>query len=140
MAKRDPVQLLGSVPIFQGLSKKELREIARSAKEVKHRAGAALAREGETGVGFFLIVDGNATVTIGNTPRAKMGPGDFFGEISLIDNGPRTATVTADSDIITLGLTPWTFQRLIQQNPAIASKMMKVMAQRLRASSADLRH
>ena len=69
-----------------------------------------------------------------------MGPGDFFGEISLIDNGPRTATVTADSDIITLGLTPWTFQRLIQQNPAIASKMMKVMAQRLRASSADLRH
>ena len=106
MPKTDPSDLFANVPIFQGLTKKDLKAIARSAKEVTHRRGSVLAREGDTGVGFFLIVDGKATVDIGGTPRAQMGPGDFFGEISLIDNGPRTATVTADTQITTLGSHP----------------------------------
>ncbi|HEY6784462.1 MAG TPA: cyclic nucleotide-binding domain-containing protein [Gemmatimonadales bacterium] len=127
--------MLAAVPLFAELSKKDIEALARSAKEVNHAAGAVLAREGEAGLGFFLIVDGTATVTVGGRARAKMGPGDFFGEISLLDNGPRSATVTADSPIHMLGLTQWVFKRLVESNPAIAMKMLKTMAARLRATS-----
>ena len=136
--KRDAVALLSSVPLFSELSKKELRAIAESAKEVSHRPGAVLAKEGDSGVGFFLIADGTAEVSIGGRKRGRLGPGDFFGEISLLDQGPRTATVTAQTEVRTLGLTAWAFKRLIQSNPSIASKMLKVMAQRLRGSSKQL--
>lgn len=140
MASTDRVKLLSQVPIFEGLSKKELQSIAQAAKEVSHREGAVLAREGDSGVGFFLITDGTAKVSVGGRPRRRMGPGDFFGEISLLDQGPRTATVTAETPITTLGVTAWVFKRLIEQNPSIASKMLKVMAQRLRQSSRELTH
>lgn len=139
MVKQEAVKLLGRVPVFEGLSKQELTQIARSAKEVTHRQGAVLAREGQSGVGFFLIMDGTATVKVGDRSRTKLGSGDFFGEISLLDGGPRTATVTAETQVTTLGLTPWDFKRLIESSPAIASKMLKVMAQRLRAGSKDPR-
>src|SRR5437867_8646599 len=131
--------MLGTVPIFEGLSKKDLSQIARAAKQVTHRQGSTLAKEGQSGVGFFLILDGTAGVMVGNRARTKLGPGDFFGEISLLDGGPRTATVTAETEVTTLGLTPWDFKRLVESSPAIASKMLKVMAQRLRASSRDPR-
>jgi CRP/FNR family cyclic AMP-dependent transcriptional regulator len=134
------VKLLSGVPIFSELSTKELNAIAGAAKEVSHRAGSVLAREGESGIGFFLITEGTAKVTVGGRARATLGPGDFFGEISLLDGGPRTATVTAETNITLLGLTQWVFKRLIEQYPSIASKMLKVMAQRLRASSKDLTH
>lgn len=140
MASTDRLKLLSEVPLFEGLSKKELRAIVQAAKEVSHREGAVLAREGDSGVGFFLIMDGTAKVSVRGRPRNTMGPGDFFGEISLIDQGPRTATVTAETPITTLGITAWVFKRLIEQNPSIASKMLKVMAQRLRQSSRELTH
>ena len=139
VAKQDSVKLLAGVPLFEGLSKQELGQIARSAKEVTHRQGALLAREGQSGLGFFLIMEGTAAVKVGDESRARLGVGDFFGEISLLDGGPRTATVTAETDVTTLGLTPWVFKRLIESNPTIASKMLKVMAARLRASSQDVR-
>jgi CRP/FNR family transcriptional regulator, cyclic AMP receptor protein len=136
----ETAKLLANVPIFSELSNKELEHIASAAKEVTHRAGSVLAKEGESGLGFFLIVDGNASVEVGGSERRKLGPGDFFGEISLLDGGPRTATVAADTDITALGLTQWVFKSLIEQNPAIASKMLKVMATRLRGASKDLTH
>jgi len=140
VAKQDPVKMLASVPIFEELSTKELKSIANSAKEVTHREGHVLAREGESGVGFFLILEGDVAVAVGGRSMRKMGPGDFFGEISLLDGGPRTATCTAQTDVTTLGITPWTFKRLIEQNPSIASKMLKVMATRLRSSAKQLKH
>lgn len=140
MASKDRMKLLSQVPIFEGLSKKELDAIAQAAKEVTHREGAVLAREGDSGVGFFLITDGTARVSVGSRARGKMGPGDFFGEISLLDQGPRTATVTAETPITTMGITAWVFKRLVEQNPSIAAKMLKVMAQRLRQSSQELTH
>jgi CRP/FNR family cyclic AMP-dependent transcriptional regulator len=140
VARQDPVKLLASVPIFEELTPKELRSIATASKEVTHREGAVLAREGDSGVGFFLILDGDVSVAVGGRSVRKMGPGDFFGEISLLDGGPRTATCTAQTEVTTLGLTPWTFKRLIEQNPSIASKMLKVMAQRLRSTAKQLKH
>lgn len=139
MAKLDPVKMLAGVPLFEGLSKQELTQIARSAKEVTHRQGAVLAKEGQSGLGFFLIMEGMVGVKVGDRSGTRLGRGDFFGEISLLDGGPRTATVTAETEVTTLGLTPWVFKRLIESNPSIASKMLKVMAQRLRASSKDPR-
>jgi CRP/FNR family transcriptional regulator, cyclic AMP receptor protein len=138
MADKDVVKMLSGVPLFSELSKKELDALARNAKEVAHREGAVLAREGESGLGFFLIVDGTASVTVGGRARRKMGAGDFFGEISLLDNGPRSATVTAQTPIQLIGLTQWNFKRLVESNPAIATKMLKTMAGRLRAASRDV--
>lgn len=135
MAKQDPVKLLSGVPIFEGLTTKELKAIAAAGKEVAHREGAVLAKEGDLGVGFFLLLDGTASVKVGPRTVQKLNAGDFFGEISLLDGGPRTATVTAQTPVTTLGITPWTFKRLVEQNPSIASKMLKVMAQRLRSQS-----
>ena len=137
MRTSETIDLLSKVPIFSGLSKKELQRIAESVKEVTHREDSVLAREGESGLGFFLIVDGTARAEVGGRTRTRMGPGDFFGEISLLDGGPRTATVVAETPVITLALTQWVFKSLIEHNPSIASKMLKVMASRLRSSSKD---
>lgn len=138
MADKDVVKMLSQVPIFSELSKKEIEAIARNTKEVKHKEGAVLAREGESGLGFFMIADGTATVSVGGKPRKRMGPGDFFGEISLLDNGPRTANVTAETPVRLFGLTQWNFKRLVEGNPAIATKMLKTMAARLRAASSEV--
>jgi CRP/FNR family cyclic AMP-dependent transcriptional regulator len=136
----DPVKMLAGVPIFEGLTKKELQAITAAGKVVTHAAGSTLAREGESGLGFFLILDGVASVAVGDKPRKKLGQGDFFGEISLLDQGPRTATVVAQTPVTTFGLTAWVFKRLVEQNPSIAAKMLKVMAQRLRGSTTQVTH
>jgi CRP/FNR family cyclic AMP-dependent transcriptional regulator len=137
VARMDTAELLSKVPIFSELSKKELKGIAGAVKEVTHEQGSVLAREGESGIGFFLIVDGTARAEVGGQARTRMGPGDFFGEISLLDGGPRTATVVAETPLTTLGLTQWVFKTLVENNPSIAAKLLKVMAARLRASSQD---
>ena len=131
------VSLLRKVPLFSGCTKRELEAIARATKEVRHREGHVIAGEGDTGIGFFLITEGSADVSVGGKIRARLGPGDFFGEISLLDRGPRTATVTASSPITLLGLTAWTFRGLVEQHPTIALNMLKVVAKRLRSASKD---
>lgn len=140
MARNEQVKLLSQVPLFSELSPKELKAISQAAREVKHREGAVLAKEGDSGLGFFLITDGNARVTVQGRPVALMGPGDFFGEISMIDGGPRSATVTAETPMSLLGITQWVFRRLVEQYPSIAMKMLKVMASRLRQPAVDVRH
>lgn len=137
---KDVVELLGGVPLFQDLSKRELRAIGRAAKEIHHREGAVIAREGEPGLGFFLIVDGTAKVTVNGRTRRKLGPGEFFGEIALLDEGPRTASVEAETPLTLLGLTSWAFKRVVQDHPKVAMKMLRVMAQRLRSASREVTH
>ena len=105
MAKQDPLKMLASVPIFEELSTKELKSIASSAKEVTHREGHVLAREGESGVGFFLILEGDVAVAVGGRSMRKMGPGDFFGETTLIEMHPRHFSVVVERDARLLELT-----------------------------------
>jgi len=124
---------LSKVPLFASCSKKELDTIAHAVKEVNHRAGTVIAREGEPGVGLFMISEGEATVTVGGSKKGKLGPGDFFGEIALLDGGPRTATVTAASDVKLFGLTEWMFRGLIAEHPSIAMKTLETVAGRLRS-------
>ena len=132
MARHNVVEQLSRVPLFSGCSRRDLQTIARVVKDIDHGAGTVIAREGEPGIGLFVIVDGYADVTIGGVKKATLGPGDFFGEIALLDGGPRTATVTATSDIQMLGLTEWVFRGLMQQHPSIAVKTLQQMATRLR--------
>jgi CRP/FNR family transcriptional regulator, cyclic AMP receptor protein len=132
VAKRDVVGQLSQVPLFSGCSRKELQTIARIVKDIDHASGVVIAREGEPGVGLFVIVEGTAEVSIGGKKKASLGPGDFFGEIALLDGGPRTATVTATSDISMLGLTEWVFRGLMQEHSTIAVKTLQQMAARLR--------
>ena len=127
--------LLHNVPIFSDCSPKDLAAVARGLKEVNHKAGTVIAREGEPGVGLFVIVEGEAKVTIGDKPRRTLGPGEFFGEIALLDGGPRTATVTAETDLKLLGLTEWVFRGLVLEQPAIAVKTLQAMAGRLREAT-----
>ncbi|MGZ4110312.1 MAG: cyclic nucleotide-binding domain-containing protein [Actinomycetota bacterium] len=133
MAQDDITARLAAVPMFSGCSRKELAIIARAAKPVAHKAGAVIAREGERGIGLFLILEGTCTVSIGGKKKTTLGPGQFFGEIALLDGGPRTATVTADTDVRLLGLTEWMFRGLLAEHPSIALKTLESVAGRLRA-------
>jgi CRP-like cAMP-binding protein len=85
-----------------------------------------------------LILEGEATVTIGGKTKAKLGPGEFFGEVALLDGGPRTATVTATKHLRLLGITAWVFRGLIEEHPSIALKTLESVAGRLRAVSKDV--
>jgi CRP-like cAMP-binding protein len=130
-----PTELLEQVPLFEGLSHGELERIARSFKERRFSAGDTIAVEGAGGVGFFVIGDGTATVDVHGEQRGKLGPGDYFGEVALIDEQTRrTATITADSDLTCYGLTAWEFRPLVETNAQIAWKLLQVMAKRLRES------
>ncbi len=135
MVARDIVGQLAKVPLFSECSKKDLQTIARVVKDIDHPAGTVIAREGEPGVGLFVIVEGEAGVTIGGKEKTTLTPGDFFGEIALLDGGPRTATVTAATDVKLLGLTEWVFRGLMQEHSSIAVKTLQQMAGRLRTAT-----
>ena len=135
MATKDIVDRLARVPLFSDCSKRDLQTVARVVRSIPHKKGTVIAREGDPGVGLFIIMDGTAEVSIGGKKRATLGPGDFFGEIALLDGGPRTATVTATSDVQLLGLTEWVFRGLMVEHPAIALKTLQQMAGRLRAAT-----
>jgi CRP-like cAMP-binding protein len=123
--------------MFSGCTRRELAIIGRAAKQVSHRAGTVIAREGERGIGLFLILDGECAVSIGGREKGRLHEGDFFGEIALLDGGPRTATVTAVTDVRLLGVTEWVFRGLIAEHPSIALKTLESVAGRLRAVSTE---
>jgi CRP/FNR family transcriptional regulator, cyclic AMP receptor protein len=129
------VEHLGKVPIFSGCSKKELQTIAKQVREIQHDAGHVIAAEGEPGAGLFVIDEGEADVTIGGRKVNHMKAGDFFGEMALLDGGPRTATVTATTDITLYALTEWVFRGLLAEHPGIAMRTLETMAGRLRSAT-----
>jgi CRP/FNR family transcriptional regulator, cyclic AMP receptor protein len=127
-----PTELVQGVPLFADLDRRELQGVASSMKERTFNAGQTIAAEGQTGIGFFVIAEGSAKVSQGGQERGSLGPGDYFGEIALIDDGMRTASVTADSELKVYGLTSWEFRPLVETNASIAWKLLKTMATRLR--------
>jgi CRP-like cAMP-binding protein len=129
-----PVELLQRVPLFSDFERRDLKRLARTFRERTFKAGTAIASEGKGGAGFFVIEDGEATVSVRGAERAKLGPGDYFGEIALIDDGGRSATVTADTELRCYGLTAWEFRPLVEGNASIAWKLLETMAKRLRAA------
>ena len=129
-----PLELLQSVPLFAELDRRELETLARSFKERTFSAGQTVAAEGKGGIGFFLIGDGEAGVTVRGEERATLRAGDYFGEVALIDEGSRTATITAKTDLRCYGLTSWEFRPLVEGNASIAWKLLGTLAKRLRAA------
>jgi CRP-like cAMP-binding protein len=135
VAINDMVEHLGGVPIFEGCSKKDLQTIARQVREITHEAGYVIATEGDPGAGLFVIADGEADVTIGGKKVNHLEAGDFFGEMALLDGGPRTATVTATTPITLYALTEWVFRGLLAEHPSIAMRTLETMASRLRGAT-----
>ena len=128
----DRIELLRRVPLFAELDRRELEQIAQSLKERTFRDGQPVATEGEHGVGFFVIEHGHARVSVRGEERGRLGPGDYFGEIALITESDRTATVTAEDELRCLGMTFWDFRPLVEQNPKVAWPMLQALAKKLR--------
>ena len=128
------LDLLQQIPLFADFDRGELERISRTFKDRTFEAGSTVVGEGKTGAGFFVIESGEATVSMRGDERGKLGPGDYFGEIALIDDGARSATVTADSELRCYGLTSWEFRPLVESNASIAWKLLETMAKRLRSA------
>ena len=126
-----PEDLLGKVDIFKDLDRRELQKVARSMKQYTYEPGRAVVTEGQTGIGFFVIESGKATVTIEGEERRSLGGGDYFGEIALLADSPRTATVTADTELNCWALASWEFRPIVESNGAIAWKLLQAMARRM---------
>jgi CRP/FNR family transcriptional regulator len=120
--------LLKRVPIFEGLDNRELERIAGSMKQRTFSAGDTVTTEGQGGVGFFVIEDGEARVTIHGDERRRLGPGDYFGEVALLNDSPRTATITAETELRCYGMTSWDFRPLVESHGSIAWKMLQAMS------------
>jgi CRP-like cAMP-binding protein len=132
------VQTLARVPLFSGLERRDLERIADSFKQRDYSPGDVIASEGQGGAGFFIIGEGTAKVTVHGEDRATLGPGDYFGEIALIDEGARTASVIAETDMKTYAMTFWEFRPIVETDSRIAWKLVQLLAHRLR--EADARH
>ena len=130
----DRTDLLRRVALFSGLERRELQEVSQTLRSRTFHAGDTVATEGQGGVGFFIIEDGEARVSVGGTERGRLGPGDYFGEIALITGTDRTATVTAETDLRCLGMTSWDFRPLVENNAGVAWKLLQALAQKLTAS------
>jgi signal-transduction protein with cAMP-binding, CBS, and nucleotidyltransferase domain len=130
----DPVAAVQRVGLFDGMDRRQTEQIARMLK-IRHFAkGETVIVEGSGGAAFFLIEVGEVTVSRQGVPVASLGPGEHFGEIALIDGSPRTATVTAKTQLICYALTFWEFRALVEMNGAIGWKLLQSLAKRLRAA------
>lgn len=132
MARQAHLDNLATVPLFAACSKKELQAVAKASDEVELPAGRDLCEQGAIGREAFVIMEGEAVVRRNGRKVATLGPGDCFGELALLDHGPRTATVTAQSDMRVLVLGAREFAAIVDEVPSIGSKLLKTLAGRIR--------
>lgn len=142
MAKRSEnramTDLLKTVPLFATCSKKQLDAIAGISKIVEHDSGRVIAKEGNTGAAFHVIVEGETKVQVGGRTRRRLGPGAFFGEIALLDGGPRSATVIAETPVRTLSVPVFSFRSLLRADPSLAMKLLEEVCRRMRTAETSL--
>jgi CRP-like cAMP-binding protein len=127
-----PIEVLKRVRLFADLADDEVEQVARLFKERDFQAGEVIIKEGSGGASFYVIEAGEATVTVAGDFRATLKTGDYFGEIALLDEGARMATVTAATSLDCWGLTLWEFRPLVEENGVIAWKMLQTLARELR--------
>jgi CRP/FNR family cyclic AMP-dependent transcriptional regulator len=137
LGRNAKTDLLKRVPLFSGCSKAELQKLASVADEIDLRDGATLTREGRPGREFFVLVEGTVEVTQGNEKVADLSDGDWFGEIALLTNAPRTATVTATSPVRVLVVTDRAFRQVVETTPSIAVKVLERVGERLAHDAAS---
>jgi protein phosphatase len=124
--------ILSGVPLFSGLPKKHVRRIAELMDEERYHEGASIVREGEQGDSMYVVVEGQCNVVRGDRSVDRLLPGDFFGEISLLDGGPRTASIVTDTPVTVLTISRAPFAQMLEQEPEIAVKILTALARRLR--------
>ncbi|MGH8982165.1 MAG: cyclic nucleotide-binding domain-containing protein [Acidimicrobiales bacterium] len=129
---------LSSIWLFSSCTDRELRLVRRSLEELTAPAGRVLCEEGAIGREFFFILDGRASVRRNGRKVALLGPGDYFGELSLLDRQPRSATVVADTDMVLLNLTQRNFNSLLEAVPPLPRKLLAAMAARLREADSKV--
>ena len=132
-------ELIGGCPLFTGLGAGDLAAVAAVAIEVEFPADRVIAREGEIGTGFFIVVDGRVKVVRSGTTVAHLGPGEFFGELSVLDGGPRVAQVVTQAPTTCLAIASWDFERVLRDEPGVALAVLRVVAARLRQVTTDHR-
>jgi len=126
------IAMLEKNPLWAGLDRKDLKAIVKASEERKFKTGDIILGKGEGGVGFYLIVDGSVEVKSDSDILAKRGPGQFFGEMAVLDNQPRSADVVAAEPSRCFIVSEWSFKALISENPRIALKMLQELVRRLR--------
>jgi len=135
-AREEKIKYLERVPIFEACSMRQLRAVADTSKVVEVPERTVLTRQGESGDEFFIIIDGTALVTISMHKRRRLRPGEFFGEMSLLDGEPRSATVKAETDLRVLVINRANFWQLLRDVPELTQKMLVNLSRRIR----DLEH
>jgi CRP-like cAMP-binding protein len=125
------------VPLFANMSPRDVEGIAALFKERRFAAGETITKEGAGGAAFFLIESGEATVSVGGRQRSTLTEGDYFGEMALIDEGARSATITARTELVCHGLTYWEFRPLVKHNATIAWNLLQTLVKRLRNAETD---
>jgi CRP-like cAMP-binding protein len=118
--------------LFAGMSPDELKKLAKEMREVRHPAGSEIMIRGKEGVGFLVILDGEAEVTTADGRHRKLGPGDYFGEMALLDHQGRSADISAKSDLRVAAVTEWGFKAFLAENPEIAYRLLQTLSRRLR--------
>jgi len=132
LSMADAIELLSKVPLFATVSHKDLRFLAKVAHDMSYEDGAHLTSQDEMGVTFFVVVEGEAEVTVRGHARRRLGPGEYFGEMSIIDRSPRSADVVAGPGLRCLVFTQWEFRPFLQEHPDVAWAMLEVLVRRLR--------
>lgn len=127
-------EALRQVDLFSGLSRRALDKVAKTTQTVTHQQGKELTTQGQEGIGFHLILEGSVDVALNGVQAKTLGPGDYFGEISLIDGQPRSATVTATTPVTTLSMVSWQFKPLLDEEPELTKALLLKMCERLRAT------
>jgi CRP-like cAMP-binding protein len=133
-------ELLAGCPLFKGIEADGLAALAERSTAVDFPAGHVIARQGEIGTGFFVIVDGGVRVVRDGAVVARLGPGEFFGELSVLDRMPRNATVAAERPTSCLALASWDFEKVLLDQPALALAILRGVASRLREVTDSSRH
>ena len=123
--------------LLRGLPDAELRSVEKQVKTVKHPAGHEIVVQGENGVGFMIILDGTVTVDTVQGKDRKLGPGDSFGEMALLDHEGRSATIKADTDVTLATIPEWNFKPFLKEHPEVAYRLLQVLSQRIRQAESD---
>lgn len=131
--------LIAACPLFRDLDADGLAAVRDAAVEVDFPAGRAIARQGEVGTGLFIIISGAVKVVRDGRQVAHLGPGEFFGELSVLDGAPRNASVVADEPTTCLAVATWDAERIMRERPGVALTVLRVVVARLRAAAPDHR-
>jgi CRP-like cAMP-binding protein len=128
----DVEETLTRVPLFSAVKPKDLKKLGKRMTERSFSEGDTVTAEGKSGLGFFVIEDGNATVSVGGRIIRTLGPGEHFGEVALIDSGPRSATIIATTDLTCRGMSAWEFRPFVEEHPEVAWALLETLVGRLR--------